>query len=138
MMMKYRAIIKGVEYKFTLQELVVLLEIVRQQLIACVTKVTNSELAPVVEWLSKGNEPDAFTGLQDVNGVDIYSGDILQVKDFNVPSDYGVKEDICNVYFENGGAGWYLRGKEIVAFFSDLNGLYEFKVIGNIHVEVVE
>lgn len=74
---------------------------------------------------------EQFTGLKDINGREIYEGDIVSVRDSPVVVED--EEGVCYVAWSSVLAGFLLKGSDAYKF--DEQSLSDLKliVIGNIH-----
>ena len=123
MNIKYRAIIDNEVYYFDLKWL---------SIMASIDTSREYDYQKIMAWLHGGNQPDAFTGLRDINGVDIYENSIV-----NHPSRMN---EFYNypllVVFDEGSfgineGGWFRS-------FNFLSGEFgiditTWEIIGNIH-----
>ena len=77
------------------------------------------------------NIAEQFTGLKDINGREIYEGDIVSVRDSPVVVED--EEGVCYVAWSSVLAGFLLKGSDAYKF--DEQSLSDLKliVIGNIH-----
>jgi hypothetical protein len=74
-----------------------------------------------------------FTGLQDINKVDIYEGDLVR---HGYKSNNGEFFDIMSVSFSNNYGGWIVGNYNILT--TKNIGKYSVEVVGNIYTKVAQ
>jgi len=79
----------------------------------------------VIPWLKAGNTPDRYTGLNDINDVAIFEGDILQ---FNNGDKFAVACEGWLEFYDN-----WIGEPECDDQVRDFYRIARAEIIGNIH-----
>ena len=107
------------------------------EMVECIWQLGAERATPI--------DPDTlgqFTGLTDVNGREIYEGDIILFQTFSNWDDESMKRHKATVIFKEGCFMWDILkfGKKSVTYYANAkeplrntNSIWGLEVIGNIH-----